>query len=182
MVKRVKEEEEVLIGQDANRGPDYGFVWIAPDVRYTPEEAQRYLKKHPDEAINLGDGNGWLYGKKYKKDSNDVSIEPVVEEPKKKRKVTGKRISKVVDLDTFGKTWEEKKKMVRDMIIEKYGEVPKGVQFKKIGVRAGNCDEFPDGDRFLVWIEGLHRQRAYDKKGKYRVSALFSKIDWLLEQ
>ena len=174
----IKKEEEVVFASEVDTGPDYGFVWVHPDNRETEEDAQKYLKKNPDMAINLGDGKGWRYGSKSNGEKTEAKVSPSIEKPKKERKKRkGFKKSKAHLIDTKGLKWEEKKTLISNLIKERYNEIPDYISFTRMPVRSGKDESYPDGTRCLVNISWLDRQRIYDNHGVLKIHRLWSKID-----
>lgn len=156
--------------------PNYGFTWIAPELRPPEKEIKEFLFKHPEGCINPGDGNGWRFGKKYSGlNLNEENKETSIKEIQKENKRNKKKIIQKINVSK--KSWNEKKKIIEELILKEFSLVPETVEFKIMNLKGNKKDEHnPDGTRLLVYVEGMNQQNNYDYKGEFNIGMLFKNI------
>jgi len=154
------------------------FVWVNPDVRVTEAEMKEYLMKNPRECINIGDGRGWfrLKNNQTKTINNSKGVVSDV------NNIVRRKLKPSKLLPSFGLTWEQKVKLIKEKIKDEFNEIPKGVTFEKMNVKKGKCKSNPDGLRLLVHIKGLERQRLYDYVGRFKLNKIYKEIQSLKER
>ena len=92
--------------------------------------------------------------------------------------ISGRIRKKLKVFDTDNLSWDDKKKMITEYLIDTYGEIPQGVSFSK---RKTKDKHNPDGLRIFVICDWIKRNRFYDENGVFKIGTLINAINKQIE-
>ena len=99
---------------------------------------------------------------------------------KEVKTTTKGKIRKVLStIDVYGKTWNEKRKIIEEILIKSYGKIPDEISFYRIKTK--DFENNIDGLRIFVVCDWIKRNRFYDNKGIFKIGSLLNAINKQIE-
>lgn len=89
--------------------------------------------------------------------------------------VSGRIRKKLAVMDVSGKTWNDKRKDVKKVLMKVYKDIPDGINFARRKTKDLNNN--PDGLRLFVLCSWINRNRFYDEKGIFNIGSLLQAIN-----